>query len=235
MNGPWQDPRVERGMTALLKLRRERITAGDRAIGWKVAFGAPAVQEKLGISAPLVGCLFESRALRSGEAASLAGWAKPIAEPEIAVRMGRDLAAGADLAAAAAAIASYGAAIELIDSPQPPEDPERVLAGNIAHRHVVLGAAGAGEPERMSARIFRRGAQFARTGDVRALPGDPRQLIAYVADYLAAFGEQLRAGEVVICGSVVAPIPIEPDEDSFGYALDPIGEVVVRFERRTAS
>ena len=231
MNRPWQDPRVRRGMDALLKLRRERVAAGDRAIGWKIAFGAKVIQDRLGISGPLVGSLFASRALGSGEAASLAGWGKPIAEPEIAVHLGRDLAADADRTAAAAAIAKLGPAIELIDSPWPPEDPEAVLAGNIAHRHVVFGPTGTVALEQMSGRVFRRGAEIARVSDVKALPGDPRALIAYVADYLAAFGEHLRAGEIVICGSIVTPIPIEPDEDSFRYALDPVGEVSVRFTR----
>jgi 2-keto-4-pentenoate hydratase len=41
----------------------------------------------------------------------------------------------------------------------------------------------------------------------------------------------LRAGEVVICGSVVPPVAIEADETEFGFALDPVGEVSVRFGR----
>jgi 2-keto-4-pentenoate hydratase len=48
---------------------------------------------------------------------------------------------------------------------------------------------------------------------------------------LAAFGEQLRAGEVIITGSVVPPISIEPDESSLGFALDPIGTISVNFKR----
>lgn len=194
MNAPWQDPRARRGMEALLKLRRERTAAGDKPLGWKIAFGAKAIQEKLGISAPLVGFLSESRALRSGETASLAGWARPVTEPEVAVHLARDLEPGMDAAAAGAAIAKFGPAIEMIDLPRPPEDPEIVLAGNIAHRYVVLGPTGTAAPEQMSGRIFRRGVEFAQTADVQALPGDPRALIAYVADYLAAFGERLRAG-----------------------------------------
>ena len=80
MNYPWQDDRVRRGMDAMWALRRERLAAGDKPIGWKIAFGPKPVQEKLGITAPLVGFLTESRLLRSGETANLAGWRKPIAE-----------------------------------------------------------------------------------------------------------------------------------------------------------
>ena len=44
---------------------------------------------------------------------SLAGWHKPVAEPEIAVHMGRDLPGAAGRATAIAAIAALGPAIEL--------------------------------------------------------------------------------------------------------------------------
>jgi 2-keto-4-pentenoate hydratase len=231
MSMPWQDPRVQRGMKTLLNLRDERLAAGDKCIGWKIAFGAKAVQQGMGINAPLVGFLFAGRALQSGGSASLAGWAKPVAEPEVAVHLGRDLPGGSGEVAAGAAIAKLGPAIELVDIAIPLVDPEPVLAGNIAHRHVVFGPSGTQPAEALRGVVFRRGAEFARADDVQALPGDLRKLVAYVADYLGAFGEKLKAGDIVICGSIVPPIPIEPDEDSFRYTLDPVGEISVRFTR----
>jgi 2-keto-4-pentenoate hydratase len=229
MTLPWEDPRVQRGMKALLKLRQERIAAGDKPIGWKVAFGGKGVQEKLGIGAPLVGFLTQGGAVDSGGSVSLAGWKNPLLEPEIAAYMGRDLSAGADRAATEAAIGKIGPVFELIDSERPPENVEWILSGNIAHRHVVLGPSAAGTNGNLSGRIFRRGAEFARADDAQALSGDVVTLVGHVADYLAAFGERLRAGDIVICGSIVPPIPVDPDEDSIRYALDPVGEVTVRF------
>ena len=231
MNMPWKDPRVQRGMEALLKLRAGRISAGDTAIGWKVTFGAKPIQEKLGIGAPLVGFLMRGRAVASGGNISLAGWTNPVAEPEIAAYMGRDLSSGADRATTEAAIAKLGPVIELIDLERPPEDVEWILSGNIAHRHVVLGPATAAKAEELRGRVFRRGEEFARTDDVQAVAGNVVFLVGHVADYLAAFGEKLTAGDIVICGSIVAPIPVEADEDSIRYTLDPVGEVSVRFSR----
>ena len=49
MSAPWDDPRVARGMKAQLEQRRERIAAGEKALGWKVGFGAPAAMGKLKI------------------------------------------------------------------------------------------------------------------------------------------------------------------------------------------
>jgi 2-keto-4-pentenoate hydratase len=48
---------------------------------------------------------------------------------------------------------------------------------------------------------------------------------------LAAFGERLRAGDIIICGSILPPIFIDDDETELVYDLDPIGSVSVRFSR----
>jgi 2-keto-4-pentenoate hydratase len=47
--------------------------------------------------------------------------------------------------------------------------------------------------------------------------------------WLAAFGEQLRSGEVIITGSVVPPLTIEADEDAIAFEVDPVARVAVRF------
>ena len=53
--------------------------------------GAPASMQKLGLKAPLVGYLMQARALLSGGTMSLKGTARPVAEPEISMRMASDL------------------------------------------------------------------------------------------------------------------------------------------------
>ena len=42
--------------------------------------------------------------------------------------------------------------------------------------------------------------------------------------------QEMRAGEVIITGSVVPPIAIERDESELAFALDPVGTISVRFE-----
>jgi 2-keto-4-pentenoate hydratase len=228
----WEDPRVHAGMTAQLRLRRERINAGDAPLGWKVGFGSPAAREKLSIDAPLIGFLVRSGRLEPGATVSLAGWTKAIAECEIAVHMGADLAAGADEAAARRAIASLCPAIEIIDRVRPPEEVEAILAGNIYQRHVVLGAADAsragGSVEGIRGTVLRNGAQHAATSDPQAATGELIGIVRHVADTLAAFGEKLSAGAVIITGAIVPPFPVEAGEEIV-FHLEPIGTVSVRF------
>jgi 2-keto-4-pentenoate hydratase len=227
------DPRIVRGMTAQLALRRQRLDAGDKPLGWKVGFGAPAILAQFKISGPLVGFLTHNARVASGDVVSLAGWVKPVAEPEVAVHIGRDVAADADRDTAAAAIAGISPAIEIVDFSSPPEDPEPILAGNIYQRHVVLGgpapARTGSASDGLTCRIIRRGAEFARTSNPRANTGEWIDIVRHVADVLAGFGERLRAGEIIITGSVVPPLAIEPDEDGIAFELDPVGGVSVRF------
>lgn len=231
----WDDPRIVRGMTAQFALRRQRLDSGDRLLGWKVGFGAPAQLKQFDTSGPLVGFLTQNARVAPGDTVSLAGWTKPVAEPEVAVHIGRDVAAGATPDAAAAAIAGISPAIELADLHEPAADPERILSHDIYQRHVVLDGAtparAGAAADGLTCRIMRRGAEFARTTDPQANTGRWVDIVSHVANVLAAFGERLRAGEVIITGSVVPPIAIEPDESSIAFALDPVGAISVSFKR----
>ena len=230
----WEDPRIVRGMQAQAAMRQKRLAAGDRLIGWKVGFGAPALLERLRISGPLIGFLTENVRVPSGGSVSFAGWLKPVIEPEVAVYIGRDVPAGADRDTAAAAIAGISPAIEVVDFDEPPDDPERILGHNIYQRHVVLGAPGTARAgsasDGLTCRILRRGAESARTTDPQANTGEWITIVQHVADMLAAFGGGLKAGEFIITGSVVPPLTIERDEDGVTFEADPIGGVSLRFQ-----
>jgi 2-keto-4-pentenoate hydratase len=227
------DARIAAGMRTQLALRRRAIAQGARPIGWKVGFGAPAALAKFAISGPLIGFMLDRNMLAPGATVSLAGWVKPAAEPEIAVEIAADLPGGGSRAAAADAIGAFGPAIELADVTFPPEDVEKILAGNIFHRHVLLGprdrSRQAGRTAGLHARVKRNGAVHADTTELEANTGKLVDLVRHVADVLAACGEQLKAGDVIIAGSVIAPIFLGHEDRALDYALDPIGSVAVRF------
>jgi 2-keto-4-pentenoate hydratase len=234
-NRPWEDPRIKAGMTAQLAQRRSRIAAGERPLGWKVGFGAPAAMEKFRLSAPLFGYLMQGALLPTGATASVKGWTQPVAEPEIGARLGADLSPGSDAAAGRAAIASLTPTIELADLEfsATDADVEKVLVRNIFQRHVVLSEKNrtGGDTSGLSTHIYRRGKLAAETATPEAITGRVVDVVVQLADLLGAFGERLRAGDLVICGSTVPPPFIEADETEFSYTLAPIGDVSVRFTR----
>jgi 2-keto-4-pentenoate hydratase len=230
------DSRIDRGMAAQLAARRERIEAGETPIGWKVGFGTQAAMQRFGLAAPLVGFLTDRGLVLSGGTVSLAGWERPAAEPEIAVKMGRDLGADADEAAARAAISALAPAIELVDPDPAIEDVTAILAGNVFHRHVILGPASAawagGSVAGLTGRVCRNGTETAATSDLEANAGKIVPIVRYVADLLARSGEKLRAGDFIIAGSVVPPIQLDANDEEIAFDIGPLGSVSVRFERR---
>ena len=229
------NPLIKKGMAAQFAARSARIAAGEQPLGWKVGLGAPATMQKLGLAAPLVGFLMQHALLPAGGIASLKGYRKPVAEPEIAVRIARELGAGATSQVALAAIGAIQPAIELADlDPVPaPDNLDAVLAGDIFQRHLLLGAQTrpGGGVAGLTSRLIRRGAEASRTTDPEALTGRLVDIVAHVANTLAAFGEKLGVGDIIITGSITPPLMIEPDETALTHALDPIGEVSVRFSR----
>ena len=110
---------------------------------------------------------------------------------------------------------------------------DKVLEGDVYQRCVLLGASTrvGSSTEGLTSRLIRRGAEMARSTDPEALTGKLIDVVAHVANGLAAFGEKLSAGDVIITGSITPPVMIEPDETEIAHAIDPIGEVSVRFSR----
>ena len=232
---PWDHPLIKKGMPAQLAKRRARVAAGEKPLGWKVGLGSPTSMQKVGIQAPLVGFLMQRGLLLSGSTASLAGWVRPVAEPELCVRMMSDLSGGATPDSAIAAIKEIFPAIELADM-EPVASADNldvVLEANIFQRHVILcgNTRFGGSTAGLTSRVVRRGAEFARTTELEALTGKLGDIVAHVANTLAAYGEKLSAGDVIITGSITPPIMLEADETELSHAIDPIGEVSVNFAR----
>ena len=191
--------------------------------------------QKFGLKAPLVGYLMQRALLLSGSNVSLAGYIKPVAEPEICVRMARDLGPNASVETTMTSIKEILPAIELADlDPVPtPDNLDAVLDGDIFQRHVILcgNTRPGGSVDGLTSRVIRRGKEAARTSDLEALTGKLLDIVAHVASTLSAFAEKLSAGDVIITGSITPPLMIEPDEIEMAHAIDPIGEVSVRFSR----
>jgi 2-keto-4-pentenoate hydratase len=233
MTPPWDDPRISRGMALQLAQRRERLAGGEKALGWKVAFGAPAALERLKIGAPLVGFLTQKSLLASGTALSVAGWANPVVEPEIAVHLSKDVPAGADRELAAAAIGGLGPAIEVVDADPPAtaETLENTLAGDIFHRNVILGKNDVSRAgcvlHGLVAHVLKNGAEVAPPAAPAATAVELIDIVRHVADTLGAFGETLRAGHIIITGSLVTPLPM-PAGNEFFFELQPIDAISVK-------
>jgi len=225
------DVRINRGLERLLERRRTILASGRQSLGWKAAFGAPAFLDRFGLGGPVVGFMTDASLTPDGTTVDISTWAHAVAEPEVAAFIGQDLPGGSDEEQALSAVASIGPAIELADIDLPLEDLEEILAGNIFHRAVILGAP---DPERaganltgLEARVRLGHAEIARTGALEDLTGRVAGVISHLSHLLAGQGEMIRAGEVVICGSVVPPIDLIPGT-SIEFELLPLHPISVQ-------
>lgn len=205
------DDRIIAGMGLLGEDRRTALAGGAERLGWKAGFGTAMAKEAVSITAPLVGYLTDRTSLPDGATVDVSEWTTPLLEPEVAVRIDRELTAGASPGEIHDAIGAFGAAIELADL-TPVTEVESILAGNIFHRNVLLAdelpaIPGGLDQARVSVEV--NGEPHAVDADPRELLGDFADLIGSLLPQLELIGETLKPGDVVITGSAVPPLPLE--------------------------
>ncbi len=190
---------------------------GDPRVGYKIGTTAPAGQRAFGLQEPVYAGLFGS-----GRSPTLAGaLARPLAEPslecEIALVLGDDID-GADPALSAEqladAVRSCHIACEVIDNrygePLALGVPS-LIADDFFHAGFVIGAANPEWREQdltsVEAVIEVDGKQTtgAATDVMSAFAA-----LRWLAGKLALHGERLRAGEIIMTGSITTPTRIAP-------------------------
>jgi 2-keto-4-pentenoate hydratase len=214
----------------MLAARSAALSSGSVALGWKLGFGAPAAMARFGTDRPLVGFLTEDRLLASGSVVEVSGWTAPMLEAEVAAHLGSDVAADASAEEALAAVAGWSVAIELADLDPPPTAVEEVLAGNIFHRHVLLGPVVPSLPADLSVSVSRDGEAVTSTSTPFELTGEMGAILASTAATLASCGASLSGGDVVITGSVVPPIDVGGG-GSWHVVASALGDVHVDLHR----
>lgn len=194
----------------------ERAVAelGWRPSGRKIGLTAAAVRAQLGVDEPDFGTLYAGHAVESGGRVPLRGLLAPRVEAEIALVLGVDLDGGRhtpdDVAAAIAAIVP---SLEIIDSRIADWDITIVdtVADNASFGGYVLGAARrpeeVGDLREVPMQLTVDGAPAAE-GSGAASMGSPLLAAAWLAGTMADRGTPLRAGDVILTGSLgpVAPI-----------------------------
>jgi len=192
--------------------------SGQHTVGWKIAATSTAGQQHIRVDGPLAGCLLSARAVEAGARVSLAGNNMKVAEAEFAFRMGQPLpkrALAYGVAEVLAAVASLHPAIEVPDSRY--RDFTRVGAAQLIADVAcacwfLIGPATradwrARDLVQHGVAAYRNGALAAQGSGANVL-GDPRAALAWVANELRTHGEGLRAGDVVITGTCLTPVPV---------------------------
>lgn len=201
--------------------------AGQRVVGWKIAATSAAGQAHIQVDGPLPGRILEDVIHPMGATLTLAGNRMRVVEPEFAFRLGADLpprTAPYTAPEVLAATASLHPAFELPDSRF--ADFARAGKAQLIADDACCGrfAFGPAAPEawrttdladhRVQATV--QGAQgsvrYIREGQGRALLGDPRTALTWLANELSALGIGLRAGDWASCGTCMVPLEVLPGD-----------------------
>jgi 2-keto-4-pentenoate hydratase len=227
------DERVANGMAAQMSMRRQQLSSGARHLGWKVGFSTQAAMARMSITAPLFGFMTDRSLLKTGSALSVAGWTRAVLEPEVAVHLGSNVPAGANEARVRAAISGLGPAVEIADFDPDVQDVEGILACDIFHRHVLLGpidrSRAGGSIGGLEVSVFRDGEKVAGAPGPADFTAETVVILQALAEALEANGEALRAGDVVITGSLVPPVKAGAGQ-VMRAEISPLGEIEVRFQ-----
>ncbi len=213
------------GMAAQDALRE---LAGE-SYGWKVAATSVAGQRHIGVDGPQPGPLFTRFRHEPGDTVPSADLHMRVAEAEFAFRMGADVGPGDD---ALAAVAALHLGIELPDSRfdrfEVVGAPQLAADAACAGRY-VLGPEVPGWREldlsTAGTALWINGMAAAR-GSGAAVLGDPRTVLAWIADTLPRFGHRLLAGDVVTTGTTTPPPTVGPG-DIVRAVFGDLGEVSV--------
>jgi 2-keto-4-pentenoate hydratase len=193
-----------------------RESAGERIAGYKVGFTNIAVREKMGLPDSTYGYLLGGMVLESGGSLAMDELIAPKIESEICVRLSADLAGpgvtAADVMAAADAVrASFEICdARILDWKCPYPD---FFADNGFSARIILGGRGwvpIGEVDLLAEAVVlsKDGQAFAEGRGEMAL-GGPANAVAWLANKLADRGKGLKAGQLVMTGTLTPITPIE--------------------------
>lgn len=210
-------------------------TAGAPA-GYKIGLTSARMQKMCGIDRPVAGVVLASRIQRSGAVLQARRYHHMGLEFEVGVRLGRDLPrdeAPFTRERIAQAIDGVCAAVEVVDDRHADYSTLEALsliADNSWNAGAVLGAfSGSWENLEAAAGIVRLNGQEIDRGHGRDVLGHPFVPLTWLANHLADAGGALRAGDVVLTGSLI-PTRFPEEPGAFRFDLAGIGAVELTVE-----
>jgi len=215
------------------RLRETLVGRGECVAGWKAGFTNKAGQEAWQVSEPVCAFLLASGVLSSGAEIGAARFVKPGVEAEVAFVMKHELA-GPGVTATRALQAVEGAlpALELIDFRHSGKAiGTDAVAEGVYAKAIVLG--GALTPLTridlaLEGLVYEQSGVVVGTATAWEVMGNPLNSLAWIANHLGARGLGLRAGDVVMTGSVSKILQAKAG-DTVRATFTRLGSVSVRF------
>lgn len=217
-----------------LRTIARRVEAGERHVGKKVGLTAAVVQKLFGVDQPDFGHLLSGMSHSSGATLDAARFIQPKAEGEIAFLLKHDLAGpGVTTAQVLAATECVLPCFEIVDSRirDWKIKVQDTVADNGSSAAFVIGDRGV-SPRSLdlttAGLVLEKNGELVGTGAGAATLGNPANAVAWLANALGQYGIALKAGEVILSGSLSIMFPVKAG-DHIHMSLGKVGTVSCRF------
>ena len=217
------------------RLLGRRLADGETVIGKKIGVTSKPVQDMLGVHQPDFGALTDAMAFDNGAEVPInARLIQPRAEGELAFILKRDLRGpGITPSDVIAATECVKPCFEIVDSriTDWKIKIEDTVSDNASSGLFVLGDDAA-DPTKIDfvhcGMVVKKNGEILSTGAGAAALGSPLICVAWLANTLGGHDISLKAGEVILSGSLVPLEPVQPG-DSMEVSIGGIGAASVKF------
>ena len=215
-------------------LIEQRLADGERVVGKKIGVTSQAVMNLLGVNQPDFGILTDAMTVNSGEAIATASLIQPKAEGELAFVLKHDLIGpGISVADVLRATAGVMVCFEIVDSriQDWKINIQDTVADNASCGVFVLGDRLVPVSEvdlTLCGMVLEKNGEVVATGAGAASMGSPAVAVAWLANTLGRLGMPLKAGEVILSGSLGPMVPVKAG-DNLRVSIGGVGSCSVRF------
>lgn len=218
------------GMARQIERLQQALARGMPRRGWKIGINVPEVLGRLDLPHPGVGWLDGRRVFSGGAELESQSGKRLHAEPELAIRLARTVPPGCSSPAARDCIGAVHPALEIVDYAKPGAGLDDVVAHCMFHDATVLA-----QPASLAAArelgppwpILRVGTRSSNGPRADLVPSDLGKLVAFVADYLAVFGQSLQSDDLLLSGSYTVKAMALGPGDEASADFGPLGTVSV--------
>ena len=219
---------IQREFVKLLRAESQAV-----AVGYKIGLTSARMQAMCGIDHPIGGVVLAHRVYASGVTLKAADFGRIGLEFEIGVKIGRDVTGPFDLATISAAVVAVCAAVEVVDDRRADYKALEVaslVADNSWNAGIVLSQWQTSWPGLEAVRgVVQLNGTEVDSGHGRDVLGHPFAPLVWLAEHLALSGEGLRAGDVVLTGSLVTT-RFPAVSEAYAFAVAGIGSVAIDVE-----
>lgn len=240
LSGRYPQMTIEDGYAIQREWTRMELADGRTIRGRKIGLTSRAMQLSSQINEPDYAPLMDDMFFEAGSDIPVSTFIAPRVEVELAFILGRPLKGpGVSLFDVLSAAEYVTPAIEIIDARIEQVDRESgamrkvvdTISDFAANAGIILG----GRPVRPTdvdlrwvGALLHKNGVVEESGVAAAVLNHPANGVAWLANRIAPYGEDLRAGDIVLAGSFTRPTPAARG-DVFHADYGPLGSIAFRF------